>query len=310
MPTSLNPWSSLGSNAMKLFEKIFVTVLVIFAGAFIAFSFLTINRQIATTEKNIIEQNSILGSYITKEIQVGYAESRWPFENLKQLSGKNDFLFWWIVKGDNQIYLADKEEFMGTNAYSYFPEIQNIKTGEKTIVNHPEDYGIYVQNYEAGKSNWKFILGFSLKEVSLMRKETYIVSAIFVLATVIISGILLYIIVAHFTKPIQELVTGTKIISEGNLSYQLPTKTNDEIGDLAKAFNLMTVNLKQFYSGLEELVKKRTSEVEESKKQLEKNITELQEVNKLMVGRELKMAEMKKEIEELKEQLHKDTPTG
>jgi len=48
--------------------------------------------------------------------------------------------------------------------------------------------------------------------------------------------------------------------------------------------------------GLEEQVEERTAELKEK-------INELQKINNLMVGRELKMAELKVEIRELKEEL-------
>ena len=46
--------------------------------------------------------------------------------------------------------------------------------------------------------------------------------------------------------------------------------------------------------------KKAEEELEKLNKELKSKIEELEQVNKLMVGHELKMAELKKEIEELK----------
>jgi hypothetical protein len=45
--------------------------------------------------------------------------------------------------------------------------------------------------------------------------------------------------------------------------------------------------------------------LEKTKKVMETKVAQLEQINKLMVGRELKMAEMKKEIEELKKKLDK-----
>ena len=45
-------------------------------------------------------------------------------------------------------------------------------------------------------------------------------------------------------KSIAKLQTDTKIIGAGNLEFKTEEKKNDEIGDLARAFNRMTVNLK------------------------------------------------------------------
>lgn len=45
-------------------------------------------------------------------------------------------------------------------------------------------------------------------------------------------------------RSIELLQTGTKVIGSGNLDYSLEEKRNDEIGELSKAFNLMTASLK------------------------------------------------------------------
>ena len=54
-------------------------------------------------------------------------------------------------------------------------------------------------------------------------------------------------------------------------------------------------------AGLEKKVEERAREIEESNKKLASKIAELERFNKLMVGRELKMVELKKEIKKLEE---------
>ncbi len=45
------------------------------------------------------------------------------------------------------------------------------------------------------------------------------------------------------TRPIRELTRATHAVSEGNLSQQVPVRSNDELGGLAKAFNRMSAEL-------------------------------------------------------------------
>jgi len=45
------------------------------------------------------------------------------------------------------------------------------------------------------------------------------------------------------TRPIRELTQATHAVSEGDLSQQVPIRSNDELGELAKAFNKMSAEL-------------------------------------------------------------------
>src|SRR5258706_502506 len=45
------------------------------------------------------------------------------------------------------------------------------------------------------------------------------------------------------TRPIRELTQATHAVSEGDLSQQVPIRSNDELGELAKAFNRMSAEL-------------------------------------------------------------------
>lgn len=45
------------------------------------------------------------------------------------------------------------------------------------------------------------------------------------------------------TRPIRELTNATHAVSEGDLSQQVPIRSNDELGELARAFNKMSTEL-------------------------------------------------------------------
>jgi HAMP domain-containing protein len=98
--------------------------------------------------------------------------------------------------------------------------------------------------------------------------------------------LLIYIIVRQITKPIKELSNAAKNISEGDLSQSVAVRNKDEIGLLAESFNVMAKNLHESRSNIEQKIEERTSDLEQ--------------LNRSMTGRELKMIELKKEIEELK----------
>ena len=76
---------------------------------------------------------------------------------------------------------------------------------------------------------------------------------------------------------------------------------HDETAVLARAFNDMAKKLADLYKNLEQQVKERTDKLGRSESQLKKALAESQRTNRLMVGRELKMIELKKELYAAKE---------
>lgn len=65
-------------------------------------------------------------------------------------------------------------------------------------------------------------------------------SAMVTMAVALLLGILLS---RSLTSPIRELTQATHAISQGNLSQQVPIRSNDEMGELGKAFNRMSAEL-------------------------------------------------------------------
>ncbi len=69
---------------------------------------------------------------------------------------------------------------------------------------------------------------------------TLIYTAIIASALALLLGILL---ARNITRPIRELTLATHAVADGNLNQQVPVRSRDELGELAKAFNKMSAEL-------------------------------------------------------------------
>ena len=144
-----------------------------------------------------------------------------------------------------------------------------------------------------------------------------------ILISVIIIFIVIGLIIGFFisrsiTRPLSKLVVASKAVAKGDFSQRVEAETKDEIGDLATSFNKMTEDLKRSHTALEEskavleikveartkelkeLMEKQEEIIKERTKEIQEKMEELERFNKLAVGRELKMIELKEEIKKLK----------
>lgn len=100
-----------------------------------------------------------------------------------------------------------------------------------------------------------------------------------------VASILGYIFIRQNLKPLSELERATTLVSAGNLDAEISVKTGDEIESLADNFNKMIRQLKKSKENIDAKIRERTER--------------LSKLNKVLIGRELKMAEMKKKISDL-----------
>ncbi|EKD25790.1 MAG: sensory box histidine kinase/response regulator, partial [uncultured bacterium] len=76
--------------------------------------------------------------------------------------------------------------------------------------------------------------------------------------TVLLATFAAFLIAKSISNPIHELHKGTEIIGNGNLAYKVGTDAKDEVGQLSRAFDDMTNNLRQTTTSLENLNKEIT----------------------------------------------------
>jgi len=115
-------------------------------------------------------------------------------------------------------------------------------------------------------------INMSLAETDKALRETtrqmlrYALLAVF--AICVVSGVFVWRLV-H--RPVKALTDGTKRLTLGELGLQLPVESDDEVGELAESFNLMSLRLRDaneeitsWARTLEERVEQKTSELKKA----------------------------------------------
>jgi PAS domain S-box-containing protein len=79
---------------------------------------------------------------------------------------------------------------------------------------------------------------------------------IFVLGIIlsVLLAVGMYLLARQITRPILAITNTASMVTDGNLNISAPVMTEDEVGELARAFNAMTTNLRQTLDGLEQNV--------------------------------------------------------
>lgn len=160
-----------------------------------------------------------------------------------------------------------------------------------------------------------------LAPLKALRLQFALISALIALIGALITAILS----RRFLKNLQPILVAATEVAKGNTSVRAKIKGQDEVGQVALMFNRMLdaveqatkdlndaqTKLRNANTSLEQRVKERTGELEQLKagleqaimdrtKEMKEKMEELEKFKKLTVGRELKMVELKKEIERLK----------
>jgi methyl-accepting chemotaxis protein len=237
------------------------------------------------------------------------------------------------------ILLFEKQESGVLSEQAISPEIKEVLKNEKRTLKTvgKTEKGISVYEFYAPvlethpffsieTEEEKEVIGFSKIVISLDEKRAQVKEAMlygFFITFLVTSGgfLLLFLLSETLTNPLFALKQGVDIIGKGNLNHRVNVKAQNEIEELAQSFNRMVENLQRSQAAtektkqmLEVKVQERTKElqslagsleekVEEKTKELQKRINELEKFHNVTVGRELKMIELKKKVEELEKKI-------
>lgn len=139
----------------------------------------------------------------------------------------------------------------------YHPFNENILSGESGLALHGDTYVAYAP---INVANWVFCIKIPreliLEPVYTMDTLIIRIIIIFVIIFIIVQIISFFVVKSttnKITTPIRDLKYDVEEISGGNLDYVARVEGNDEISDLANAFNNMTLSIKNYINDLTSL---------------------------------------------------------
>jgi len=150
--------------------------------------------------------------------------------------------------------------------------------------------------------NWGMVVKIDTDE--LLSPLNVLARAILVFSLVAILSVILvaWMISRTISLPITALIDYAKKIGKYEMDISIDKQllsAPDEVGILAKTLADSAADLRDLHNNLEQKVKDRTEKLEQSETALKAALVESDHINKLLVGRELKMMELKKEISKL-----------
>ena len=132
---------------------------------------------------------------------------------------------------------------------------------------------------------WVIVSEISADKAFLAVKEIYYQLILMIIVSFLLVVGISLLLTDKVSKYLKKFITVSKQVSSGNLDVKLDINSKDEIGFLAKNFNAMIFSLKKSRIDIEKKVLERTKDLEN--------------INKYMAGREIKMIELKEKIKKL-----------
>jgi len=294
---------------VKLFVSIFlIFIFVLSVGAFIGVSSATKIYSQAILDKELVVGRNLalqLDRLLKLGIPLGQIEG-FNEQALEIIQKHPEITTAMVVDTNTKIIFASDPSKVG-EIISIDTIISGVESEKENTVTYrlgsSSFYTVIVPFYDLNQNHIGAILLDVPSEVVTSKEKELITKIVIAAATsFIVASIVLFIILNFWiNRPLNSLLkTMQDIIQTRDLTRKAAIKSSDEIGILAVTFNRMIDELgksrqeiEQYSGELEQKVKGRTEE-------LNQKLTELERVNKLMVGRELKMTELKKEIAKLR----------
>lgn len=178
-----------------------------------------------------------------------------------------------LVGSGAGLYIANSDWSLWTDMIkpiSNPPYKINLSDGTKIYVNS-NGKRMMVGSQPIPGTNWVIIIEFS--EQIILNAMNSFVNWIFIIGVILttVGVFAAWVMSRNITKPLKKLTVAASAISNGNYfnSVSIDTERSDELGELAKAFNIMADEVYHTWQNLDNKVKERTQQLELANKDLE-----------------------------------------
>ncbi|MCD6148111.1 HAMP domain-containing protein [bacterium] len=308
------------------------TIIFVVFGILITANFASVYFSISQHKKDLIETAIREKIHLAETLNESLASPIWVYRLalvpgmekalIGELATFKDVKYIRVVNQDGTIYKSSIEKEWGGVVKE--PDILKVISAQKPLIKDSffegEKIKLIIYPGYQNKTIW---VGFTLASIEKTIRDMWIRDFLITGSGLLITILILIILLREIVTPLRKLNRACQKIREGNLKVKVRVRSKTEIGELADTFNKTVENLRKSKealekekAGLEVKVQERTKElrkltesleekVKERTKELQKRLVELERFQRLTVGRELRMIELKKEIKKLKKELEK-----
>jgi len=277
---------------------------------------------------NKIKERTELVSLINEHLYspiTGYRTKTETEIFIKGISNFEDVRYIRIIDGSGKIEASNLEE-QSTIGDELLMAAKNALQTKKIITKDNAFNGEKVKIIiYPGYENKAIIIAFSIeKDIEDVQMWALMIYFSGTGALFIIFFFFFLILYGFVLFPVKKITRECEKIGKGELEgVSLNLKSSKEMKDISESFNKMVTDVKDYKEEIEEqrailaikvnartrelgeLNEKLENEVKERTSALEKKLDENERINKLMVGRELKMVELKNKISAAEEEIKK-----
>lgn len=210
-----------------------------------------------------------------------------------------DIAFIYVMRkeGDNIVFVidSDRSEEQALPGRNYTADAPKLIHGFTNLIADKEivcdEWGCFLSGYAPLKNGQgNYLVGIDMRADEVQRKfyNIRIAGIISLVFSIILAYLFSWMLASRITRPIRLLVKRTSEIADGMFVGEVAIDSPDEIGDLAKAFNVMSkcliesnectqhamTDLKEARDTLENRVEERTARLAEVNEQLRLEIEE------------------------------------
>jgi diguanylate cyclase (GGDEF)-like protein len=201
---------------------------------------------------------------------------------IREFQAANDdiaFIYVMRKEGDKVVFVldSDRSQEQALPGRIYTEEVPNLKKGF-TILTADEkiacdEWGCFLSGYaplKNGKGNYLLGIDMRADEVHQKFRDIRIAGIISLIFSIFLAYLFSWMLASRITRPIRLLVKRTNEIADGQFFGQVAINSRDEIGDLAKSFNIMSRCLNENNECTQQAMK----DLEETKDSLENRVSE------------------------------------
>ncbi|MFN2744031.1 MULTISPECIES: methyl-accepting chemotaxis protein TlpB [unclassified Bacillus (in: firmicutes)] len=158
-----------------------------------------------------------------------------------------------FILSNDKNYIADPEIKAGTEAGTALTDNMYSKASGVFDVTEKgkEKKTVYTTNKLTG---WKIGGSMYKDEIKHAAQPVFNMAIITLAGAIVLGGLLVYFIVRAISKPLNQLVSSAKSISNGDLTQKIEVRSKDELGQLGTSFNEMADSLRALISAIQESV--------------------------------------------------------